>query len=67
MKLTNSFRQNFLRIKIYFDELNMEKITYSEYYMVSMDTVTVVLANINKKMSSRRLSFSQPEISLANF
>lgn len=29
-------RQNFLRINIYFEELNMEKITYSEYYAVSI-------------------------------
>ncbi|KAL9988145.1 hypothetical protein ACROYT_G002553 [Oculina patagonica] len=28
----DSLRQNFLRLKIYFEELNMEKITYSEYY-----------------------------------
>ncbi|XP_020626896.1 degenerin mec-4-like isoform X4 [Orbicella faveolata] len=28
----DSLRQNFLRINIYFEELNMEKITYSEYY-----------------------------------
>lgn len=28
----DTLRQNFLRIKIYFEELNMEKITYSEYY-----------------------------------
>lgn len=31
-----NLRQNFLRIKIYFEELNMEKITYSEYYAVSV-------------------------------
>ena len=30
------FRDNFLRINIYFEELNMEKITYSEYYLVSL-------------------------------
>ncbi|KAK2566969.1 Degenerin-like protein asic-1 [Acropora cervicornis] len=28
------FRENFLRINIYFEELNMEKITYSEYYLI---------------------------------
>lgn len=27
-------RDNFLRINIYFEELNMEKITYSEYYLI---------------------------------
>ncbi|KAJ7385275.1 ligand-gated sodium channel [Desmophyllum pertusum] len=31
-KSKDLLRQNFLRIKIYFEELNMEKITYSEYY-----------------------------------
>jgi len=31
-KNEDAFRENFLRIKIYFEELNMEKITYSEYY-----------------------------------
>lgn len=33
-KSKDTLRLNFLRIKIYFEELNMEKITYSEYYAV---------------------------------
>ena len=47
----------------------MEKITYSEYYMVSMDTVSVVLWK-TKPISIKNVfmkSFSQPEISLTNF
>lgn len=33
-KSRDLLRRNFLRIKIYFDELNTEKITYSEYYLM---------------------------------
>lgn len=47
-----SCRQNFLRIKIYFDELNMEKITYSEYYLVRilMKRVAVTIIVIVLKL-----------------